>query len=55
MMESRIWVCGKNYIYGSIYNTIVRVSGQVVEEVVYGLIGASSGWGLLSTYVIEGH
>ena len=55
MTEYRIWVCGKNHIYGSVYDKIVRVSGHVVKEVVDGLIGTFSGWWLLSNYGIEGH
>ena len=43
IVEFYILVCVKNHISGSINNNIVRVSGQVVKEVVDGLIGAFSG------------
>ena len=54
-MESSIWVWGKNHFSRSVYDTIFRVSGQVVEEVVDGLIGDLSVFFLLSNYGIEVH
>ena len=44
----------KHYFAGSVYNTIVRVSVEVVEEVVDGLIGAFNGCCLLIHYGIDG-
>ena len=55
IMESCFLVCGKHHTAGSVYDTIVRVSVQVVYEVVEGLIGDCSVCSMLSTYVIEGH
>ena len=54
-MESRIWVWGKNHFAGSLYDTIVRVGGQVVKELIGSLISDLSSRCLLITYVIEGH
>ena len=47
--------CATSTISGYVYNTIVRISSQVVKEVVYGLIGAFNGFCMLITYGIEFH
>ena len=55
IIEYSIWVCSNNRIDDSLYDAVVRVIGQVVEEAVNGLIGTLSGWWLVSTYGVEGH
>ena len=54
-MESRIRLRSKNHISGSVEDTLVRVSDQVVKWLVDGLIGTFSYWILLSENGIEGH
>ena len=52
IVESCIGVCSNHHTAGSVDYYIVRVSDQVVQEVVDGLIGALSGCRLLITYGI---
>ena len=47
--------CATSTISGYVYNTIVRISSQVVEEVVNGLVRAFSGCCMLIPCGIECH
>ena len=54
-MEPSIRMRIKNQIYGSVEDTLVRVSVQVVKYLVDVLIGTFSDWIMLSENGIEGH
>ncbi len=53
-MNTGVGVSTENHVAGAICGAVVRVRGQVVEQLVHGTIGGFSGCGLLETQGAEG-
>ncbi len=53
-MKAGVVVSAENHVAGAICGTVVRVHGQVVEELIHGNIGGFSGCGLLGAQGAEG-